>query len=151
LSPFFAAAPSPSTRSSTFSCFGAGPLDFGISGFFDRSRSPAVGVIFVAVGAASACVAAAGCVLACCSAVRANRSAALSSALPPQALSRSDSATTAAGILIFVVMVMRVLSPGAPREEGKIAEIRAQGYELKWRSAHDPRQAPGCPPSARSR
>src|SRR4051794_10558284 len=130
LSPFLAAAPLPTTRSSTLSCFGAAPVDFGIFGFLERSRSPAVGVIFVAVGAASACCETGFWVFSCDSAVRANWSAVLSSALPPQPLSRSVRAASAAGIPIFVVIV--VAGPRAQPSAGRKGTDRGdQGPRIR--------------------
>src|SRR5689334_7163859 len=95
-------------RSSTLRVFGGAPLCFGIFGLVPMSRSPALGVTFVAVG--GACVvgvaAAAVNVFACCSAVEANLSASLSLVLPPHALVTSAIAASAARIRFFVMSVV---------------------------------------------
>src|SRR3954447_18418341 len=93
-------------RSSTLSVLGAAPEAFGIFGFVAMLRSPAEGVAFVAVTVGVVAAGALACVLARCSAVRANLSASLSFVLLPQALARSAVAASAArNRMVFIVMV----------------------------------------------
>src|SRR3954468_18907556 len=119
-------------RSSTLSVVGAAPEAFGIFGFVAMLRSPEDGGTFVAVGAAGVVAAGAfACVLACCSAVRANLSASLSLVLLPHALSRSAVAASAARIrIVFIVMVGAPLGPCFPPRERSAARAGCEGYEL---------------------
>src|SRR3954454_20982102 len=93
-------------RSSTLSVFGAAPEAFGIFGFVAMSRSPADGVTFVAVGAGVVSAGALACVLAFFGAVSANLSAALSFALPPQPVTRSAVAASAAVMCVFFMVIV---------------------------------------------
>src|SRR5919206_602434 len=99
------AGPLPTMRSWALSCFGGGPLDLGICGFLLRSRSPAVGWIFVTVGAGADAGCDCVCCRCCCSARSASLSAVLSLVLLPQAASpRAATASTAGSILLARIM-----------------------------------------------
>src|SRR5918994_3476344 len=81
--PFLTSAPLPAIRVSAFSVLGAAPEPFGTVGFLSMSASPDVGLTVADAGAFGSAIG--FWFLASCSALAADRSAALSSLLLPHA------------------------------------------------------------------